>query len=109
MALSALGSGPAILAALVFLLAWLCTGPLLGFSNTWQLIINTSTTIITFLMVFVIQNSQNRDSRATATKLDAILQSLEGVDDRLVGLEELPEADIKREQERVHDGTDSDA
>lgn len=99
--LGALGSFPAIICALCFLLIWACTGPLLGFSNTWQLIINTSTTIITFLMVFVIQNSQNRDSRAMETKLDAIIKAIDEIPDELTGIEELPEKDIKEHQQQV--------
>lgn len=99
--LGALGSFPAILIAVTALILWGLSGFLIGFTNTWQLIINTSTTIITFLMVFVIQNSQNRDSRAMETKLDAIMQALEGVDDTLTGIEDLPEGEIKERQQQV--------
>jgi low affinity Fe/Cu permease len=69
-----LGRAWVFVGALLVLLLWGATGPLLGFSDTWQLIINTSTTIITFLMVFVIQNTQNRDNMATNIKLDAIMK-----------------------------------
>jgi low affinity Fe/Cu permease len=82
-------------------MVWAVTGPLLGFSNTWQLIINTATTIITFNMVFVIQNTQNRDGRAMHTKLDAILDHLDIDSEDLKGLEDLPEVDIRDRQERV--------
>lgn len=97
----ALGSFAAIGFAVTALLLWGLTGPLLGFSNTWQLIINTSTTIVTFLMVFVIQNSQNRDSKAMETKLDAILAGLDSLPDELVGIEELPHQDIEKRQRQV--------
>ncbi len=70
----ALGHAWVFVAALIVLLVWGCSGPLLGFSDTWQLIINTSTTIVTFLMVFIIQNTQNRDNLAINIKLDAIMK-----------------------------------
>lgn len=76
-----LGHAWVFVTALVFLLIWAVSGPLFGFSDTWQLIINTSTTIITFLMVFIIQNTQNRDSLAHNIKLDAIMKKL-GIDDQ---------------------------
>jgi low affinity Fe/Cu permease len=88
--------------ALVVLVVWAFSGPLLGFSDTWQLIINTSTTIITFLMVFIIQNTQNRDNLALNIKQDAILKKL-GITERdLVAAEEKSdkklEQQVKREQ-----------
>jgi low affinity Fe/Cu permease len=73
---TAMGRPWVFVAALVILLAWAISGPILGFSDTWQLIINTSTTIITFLMVFIIQNTQNRDNMAMNIKLDAIMTKL---------------------------------
>ncbi|UFS71587.1 low affinity iron permease family protein [Geomonas sp. RF6] len=75
---------------------WALTGPLFGFSDTWQLIINTSTTIITFLMVFLIQNTQNRDSAATQIKLDEIIRSLGSANNALLNMEELDEKDLER-------------
>jgi low affinity Fe/Cu permease len=75
-------------AALVVLILWAISGPLLGFSDTWQLIINTSTTIITFLMVFIIQNTQNRDSLAVNIKLDTIMEKLGISDDELLEAED---------------------
>ena len=75
-------------------LAWACTGPLFGFSDTWQLVINTSTTIITFLMVFVIQNTQNRDSEAIHVKLDELIRCSKGAHNALLDLEELEEKDL---------------
>jgi low affinity Fe/Cu permease len=76
----------------------LVAGPIAHFSNTWQLIINTGTTIITFLMVFLIQNTQNRDSKAIHLKLDELLRAVEDARTGLVDLEDLPEADLDRLQ-----------
>lgn len=86
--------------ALVLLFIWVTTGPLLNFSNTWQLIINTSTTIITFLMVFIIQNTQNRDNLATQIKLDTIMDKLRIDDKELIDAED--ESDTQLESDRKH-------
>ncbi len=80
--------------ALSILVIWAITGPIFGFSNTWQLIINTGTTIVTFLMVFLIQNTQNRDSAAMHIKLDELVRALEGAHNALLDLEELSEDDL---------------
>ena len=81
-------------------LAWLVTGPIFGFSDTWQLVINTGTTIVTFLMVFLIQNTQNRDGSALQIKLDEIIRSLEGAHNAVLDLEELPEDELAKFREQ---------
>jgi len=75
---------------------WLITGPLFGFSDTWQLIINTGTTIVTFLMVFLIQNTQNRDSEAMHIKLDELIRAVDGAHNGLLNLEDLGEKELDR-------------
>jgi low affinity Fe/Cu permease len=81
---------------LAVIIVWAVTGPLFGFSDTWQLVINIGTTIITFLMVFLIQNTQNRDSEATQVKLDEIMRAIGGAQNELLDLEELEEEDLDR-------------
>jgi low affinity Fe/Cu permease len=83
-------------AAVGIVVMWAASGPLFGFSDTWQLVINTGTTIITFLMVFLIQNTQNRDSEAIQVKLDELIRSMEGAHLALLDLEELEDKDLKR-------------
>jgi low affinity Fe/Cu permease len=91
--------------ALIVLLLWGASGPLLGFSDTWQLIVNTSTTIITFLMVFIIQNTQNRDNLAMNIKLDAIMSKLHVTEDELFVAEEESDSRLeskKKKMQRKH-------
>lgn len=80
---------------LALVLVWALTGPLFGFSETWQLVINTGTTIVTFLMVFLIQNTQNRDGAAVHAKLDELIHAIEAADERFIGLERLTDRDLK--------------
>ena len=97
----AVGSAWAFLAALVVLAMWAITGPIFGFSDTWQLIINTGTTIVTFLMVFLIQNTQNRDSKATQLKLDELIRAVSDARNRIIGAEEEDEEQLKREKQAM--------
>jgi len=82
--------------AVLVVLGWLVTGPLFNFSDTWQLVINTGTTIVTFLMVFLIQNTQNRDSEAIQLKLDELLRAIPGAHTALLDIEELSEEELDR-------------
>ena len=95
-----LGSAWAFASAILIILIWGLTGPTFHYSNTWQLIINTGTTIVTFLMVFLIQNTQNRDAKAVHLKLDEIIRAIKGARNELVDLEDLSdEALTKLEQQ----------
>jgi low affinity Fe/Cu permease len=89
------GSSVAFAAALTVIVVWGVTGPIFGFSDTWQLVINTGTTIVTFLMVFLIQRAQNKESRAVHMKLNEIVAALEGASNRLIDVEDLTEDEIE--------------
>ncbi len=95
-----LGSAWAFVGAVLVILVWIITGPTFHFSDTWQLIINTATTIVTFLMVFLIQNTQNRDTKAVHLKLDEIIRALEGARNQLVDLENLSDDQLKELEEQ---------
>src|SRR5213075_1066531 len=95
-----LGSAWAFAGALLVILGWVLTGPTFHFSDTWQLIINTATTVITFLMVFLIQNTQNRDAKAVHLKLDEMIRALKGARNQLVDLENLSDEDLKNLEEQ---------
>src|SRR5262245_61727130 len=100
------GRPAAFVLAVMVILAWAITGPIFGFSDTWQLVINTGTTIITFLMVFLIQNTQNRDAVAIHLKLDELIRGVKSARNSLVDLEDLSDAELEQLQQefrRLHE------
>ncbi len=110
-AAQAAGQPWAFIAALAVVLVWVVTGPVFHYSDTWQLVINTGTTIITFLMVFIIQNSQNRDSAALQAKLDELIRAVEGARSGFIGIEHLTDREIeqlRRNLEREEGGSECD-
>ena len=96
----AVGSSWAFILAVVIIFVWAITGPMFHYSDTWQLVINTGTTIITFLIVFLIQNTQNRDAKAIHLKLDELIRAVEGARTHLVELEELSDQELERLQKQ---------
>jgi low affinity Fe/Cu permease len=88
------GSTPAFFLAAFTVIAWLATGPIFGYTDTWQLVINTGTTIVTFLMVFLIQRTQNKDSRAIHLKLNELVAAVEGASNRLINVEDFTEEEL---------------
>jgi low affinity Fe/Cu permease len=100
------GRPHAFLIALLFVVVWATTGPLFHYSDTWQLVINTGTTIVTFLMVFLIHNTQNRDAHAVHLKLDELIRATKGARNALVGLEDMSDEELdtlQREFEQLRD------
>jgi low affinity Fe/Cu permease len=101
----AVGSSWAFILAVFIIIAWAASGPMFHYSDTWQLVINTGTTIITFLMVFLIQNTQNRDAKAIHLKLDELIKGVKGARTSMVTLEQFSDQDLERLQkefERLH-------
>jgi low affinity Fe/Cu permease len=94
------GSPWAFATAVLVLLVWAVSGPLFGFSDTWQLIINTGTTIVTFLMVFLLQHTQNKDSRALQVKLDTLIAATENASNRMIDVEDLDDEELERMRQR---------
>ena len=99
---AAVGSPWASVLAMTAIVVWAATGPIFGFSDTWQLVINTSTTIVTFLMVFLIQNTQNRDAHAMQLKLDELIRALKTARNSLIDLEEMSEDELKKLEDEFH-------
>ena len=99
----ALGTPWAFIVAVTIIVAWIVTGPIFGFSDTWQLIINTSTTIVTFLMVFLIQNTQNRDAKAIHLKLDELIHAIKKARNSLIDLEDLSDDELRTLQQEFQE------
>ena len=97
-----MGRSWAFIGAATIIVVWAFTGPLFHYSDTWQLVINTGTTIITFLMVFLIQNTQNRDAKAIHLKLDELIRSIKGARNSMVDLEEMSDQELKELKNQFH-------
>ncbi|HMI30539.1 MAG TPA: low affinity iron permease family protein [Candidatus Limnocylindrales bacterium] len=97
------GTTPAFILALGVILIWLVTGPLFHFSDTWQLVINTATTVVTFLMVFLIQRAQNKSAKAVALKLNEVIAAVEGASNRLIDIDQLSEAELDTLHRHFHE------
>jgi low affinity Fe/Cu permease len=95
------GRPVAFMLALTLVIIWAITGPIFGFSEVWQLVINTGTTIVTFLMVFLVQNTQNRDSAAIQAKLDELLRSVEAAREQFIGIEHMTDAEIEEIRDQL--------
>jgi|CXWL01.1.fsa_nt_gi low affinity Fe/Cu permease len=93
---SAMGSSWAFILAVIIVLGWAISGPFFGYSESWQLFINTGTTILTFLMVFLIQNTQNRDSKALHLKMDELIYKVKNARNRLIDLEDMPDSELEK-------------
>jgi low affinity Fe/Cu permease len=102
------GKPVAFAAACGLIVLWAVSGPLFGFSETWQLVINTATTIITFLMVFVVQHTQNRDGEAVQAKLDDLIMALRRADNRLIGAEELTGHELHKLRKMIAQRVEND-
>lgn len=98
-----LGHPLAFFISVAVVLAWALVGPVFGYSDTWQLVINTGTTIVTFLMIFLVQNTQNRDAKAIHLKLDEIIRSIKNARNDLVGIEDEPDQRLKDLHQEFHE------
>lgn len=98
---AAVGQPWAFIVAATFIIVWAATGPVFNYSDTWQLIVNTSTTIVTFLMVFIIQNSQNRDAAAIQAKLDELIRTLDGARNQFIGIEHMTDRELAQIREEL--------
>lgn len=98
-----IGRSVAFFIAVVVVFTWALTGPLFGYSDTWQLVINTGTTIVTFLMVFLVQNTQNRDAKAIHLKLDEVIRSIKGARNDMLDIEDEPDQRLKDLHQEFHD------
>jgi low affinity Fe/Cu permease len=96
------GTTSAFVIAVVIVLVWAATGPVFNYSDTWQLVINTGTTIVTFLMVFLIQNTQNRDTKALQIKLSELILALEAANDRIADIEHASSEELEAAEEDIH-------
>ena len=102
------GQPVAFVVALSLMIVWAATGPVFHYSDTWQLVVNTATTIVTFLMVFLIQNSQNRDAAAMQAKLDELIRALDGARHRFIGIEHLSDREIEELRTALEKECDDD-
>lgn len=98
-----IGRPQAFILAALLIIGWGATGPLFGFSDTWQLVVNTTTTIITFLVVFLIQNSQNRDAAAIQAKLDELIRSVDSARNAFIGIEHLTDREVEAIRNALED------
>ena len=103
------GQPLAFVIAVALIVIWGATGPVFDYSDTWQLVVNTATTIVTFLMVFLIQNSQNRDAAAMQAKLDELIRALDGARSEFVGIEHLSDREIETVRKRIEAECEDDA
>ena len=102
------GRPPAFIIALSIVIVWAITGPLFRWSDTWQLVINTGTTVVTFLMVFLIQNAQNRDASAIQAKLDELIRAVSHARNEFIGIEHLAEEDLRKIVEALEEDAGSE-
>lgn len=106
---TAAGSYFAFILAFSTILVWAISGPFFGFSETWQLVINTGTTIVTFLMVFLVQNAQNRDAQATQLKLDELIKVMRGASNKYIDAEDMSDAELERLKKHLNATTEKRA